>query len=138
MANLFCSPAAWRKDCTSTLLLSACQLAESDLTDEQHLGVHVILYQAIRLHLQAQQESRPGIWDRVFFPFRTWHHRQEISDYADAAWDLAERMIRSPRDWEPLMSELERHDPRTYKRAGTPACCDPEPEEQAGDDCDDD
>jgi hypothetical protein len=104
---VFGSPPVWRRDQAIPIIVSASELLKCKLPEDQQAYVTQILFSAMRIYLEAQDDIRPGCLT-VFLPFRTPLHRRELLAYVDEASELVDQLVEDPDRAVSILEEKDR------------------------------
>ena len=78
------------------MILAACELLQTPLTDEQRVFVSQIMFDALRTLFQAQQEIGPLAAATAYSGQRTPLQDQEAFDYIDRAKEISQQLLAEP------------------------------------------
>jgi hypothetical protein len=78
------------------MVLAACELLQTPLTDDQRVLVSQIIFDALRTLLQAHQEIGPLAASATYSGQRTPLQDQEAFDYIDRAKEISQQLLAEP------------------------------------------
>ncbi len=104
--SMFIPSAVWRRERAGIAIMRACDLLETPLSPEQLGAVHQILFESVRLFLDARANIGPLAEVTPYVGERAPLNDHEMSSDTEEAKDLSKRLVRDPQNCIRILQEV--------------------------------